>query len=264
MDDIESLKESCLNDLFQELESTIQIQISNVFSLASPEDVVQTSESIETSKQFDSEAILQNLPDGNHNAIASVTSTTPEVSSVESIRKKNPSESIKNDGGSSVQLKETDQESEKRKDPEPEKEDSVTRERGEDCEDDRLVIQLDHDGPDELPDSTCSLPSPRPARVFKTDLSQFFSKPNTNVIPLATQGGQNVISVDDDCEDTEDSREILRSASPRKEVSLPVKRKRGRPVGSKNKKKTIPPHFQSTTTTTTTCRRCFFLRKNRR
>ena len=297
-EDIECLKESCLNDLFQDYSpgqetqtsSACQIQISQVFSLASPRDNnfnnnIQSSYRLDNSKQFDSEAILQNLPDGNSN----VSSTTNEVSCKESVR--DPRDSIKNDDGHSVHLEtgggtqpdsrvtgtahSSNMDQEDRDDhPEDDKTLDVSN------KDDDMVTKFsltDVDSTKTLPDSTCSPlspPSPPPAPVFKTDLTQFFSKSPPRVVPLASQAGQNVISVSEvqavDQHQAEVSWEVIPEAVRRnpgvpiprgpQPQSLPVKRKRGRPFGSKNKKKTIQPGPPSTLK----CKRCFFLRKTRR
>ena len=289
-EDIEFLKESCLNDLFQDCppgpesqtSSACQIQISEVFSLASPPHLdnnfnfnptVQSSEEIDNSKQFDSEAILQNLPVGNSN----VSSTTTEVSSKE----KDTRSSIKNDDGHPVQLEAESKKREQQADP-----DSVTAEvdKAEESpsvqqadvvsskEDDTKtkpgegVVDSSKTVPElvDLPDSTCSPPSPPPAPVFKTDLSQFFSKSPPRVVPLASQVGQNVIAVGEveavEQQQTEVNWEV-RPEAVRRDPVVPVKRKRGRPVGSKNKKKSLQARSLPLSTQ---CKRCFFLRSNRR
>ena len=120
-DEIEVLKESCLHDLFCDSSKhddwsspPSQIQISNVFSLASQDPPpVDTNFNLHypqhphLSKQFDSEAILNNLPENP--SVSSTTASTEAFRVVElegETTKENEatSDSIKNDDGSAAAL----------------------------------------------------------------------------------------------------------------------------------------------------------------
>ena len=324
-DDIEVLKESCLNDLFRDSsiskEQDCQIQISSVFSLASQDSgsapPVDTNFNVHHlhlhSKQFDSEAILNNLPNN-----PSVSSTTTEASRDEAGTSKEneaTSDSIKNDDGS-VGLKTASDDAGPGEVSDPDSTRRTDVMEGEGTKSSSVKsAEEQRTGPtssssasdvvplpewDEVTSTTCdqappspppppppSPPSPvpltpPPAPVFKTDLSQFFSKEPR--LAVASQGGQNVIPVTAEGEGREDEednsshsgrkvlvripREMkvpsaplpLAVTPPSVEPLPPVKRKRGRPKGSKNKKKFVP----TLSSLPTKCKRCAFLRKSRR
>ena len=318
-DDIEVLKESCLHDLFHDStekddwSSSCQIQISSVFSLASPD----SSPSLDTnlnhlhSKQFDSEAILNNLPNN-----PSVSSTTTEASRegeaewTSTKQNEAPSDSIKNDDGEDV-----NDDAGEVSDHDPTKTTDVIEGEGSKKSNNSVKIALTNssqtsdDVPlpewDEVTSTTTCDPTPpsppaplsppasspppaltppppsppAPVSKFKTDLSQFFSQEPRP--PVASQGGQNVIPVTGEGQGDDEDKDYLYTQrkvlvkipkdfrnpraplhlapSPAEEPVFPAKRKRGRPKGSKNKKKFVP----SLSSLPQRCKRCVFLRKTR-
>ena len=318
-DDIEVLKESCLNDLFQDSSekddwsSSCQIQISSVFSLASPDcrASLDTNFNIDhlQSKQFDSEAILNNLPNN-----PSVSSTTTEASrdgegetewTSSTKQNETPSDSIKNDDGEAAQENVNDAAREVSDQVPTKTTDAIEGEgskkfisvkTGEEdltssskTSDDVPLPEWDEvtstttcDPTPPSPPDVTPPPPPAPVTKFKTDLSQFFSKEPRP--PVASQGGQNVIpATGEDKDDDEENdglytqrkvmvkipKDLRRPRAPPQLAATPpppavdpvtpVKRKRGRPKGSKNKKKFVP----SLSSLPPKCKRCVFLRKIR-
>ena len=300
-DEIEVLKESCLHDLFCDSSKhddwsspPSQIQISNVFSLASQDPPpLDTNFNLHyphhshLSKQFDSEAILNNLPDNP--SVSSTTTSTEAFRDVElegEATKENEATSrpiIKNDDGSAAALENVNV------DADAEITDTIEggeRNKSSSAKSGTTTLTTSDTVPlsdlaevssttsDPVPPPSPP-PPPSPAPVFKTDLSQFFSqKPRP---PVASQGGQNVIPVTG--RDGGEESELLRNTERKVLVRIPrdlrsptatpppppleqtttVKRKRGRPKGSKNKKKPVPSFSLPSR-----CKRCVFLRKTRR
>ena len=319
-DEIEVLKESCLNDLFYDSSKnddwsspSCQIQISSVFSLASqdspppppPPPPLDTNFNLQyqhnhhISKQFDSDAILNNLPDNPSSVSSTTTEAVKEVAGEGEATKEREatSESIKNDDGTA--LENVSDEAGKTSSPAVISPDNLEGEGSQKTSSDQSGVEetktSDLISSDDLPlpeweevSSTTSDPAPPPPPappVFKTDLSQFFS--GKSRAPVASQAGQNVIPVTG--RDEEEDSELLTNTERKVLVKIPiprelrtprgssgpvvgvtpppptvdlapsVKRKRGRPKGSKNKKKptpsfSLPPR----------CKRCLFLRKTRR